>query len=416
MTMTKVKTNPSQFDVERIRSDFPILHQEIYGKPLVYLDNAATMQKPRQVIEAIDHYYRQDNGNIHRAVHQLSERSTKAYEGARDKVKHFINAAYREEIIFVRSTTEAINLVAQTFGRSRLKSGDEILISYMEHHSNLVPWQILCEQTGAILKVAPINESGELLLDEFKALLSPKTSIVAVTHVSNALGTINPVKKIIELSHHNGTPVILDGAQAIPHLPVDVQDLNCDFYTFSAHKMCGPTGIGILYGKKDHLEAMPPYQGGGDMILSVSFDKTIYNNLPYKFEAGTPHIVGAIGLGVAIDYLSDIGMETIDSYEQELLAYAVGVLSEIPTLRLIGTAQHKVGVLSFTLEKIHPHDIGTILDHEGIAIRTGHHCAQPIMDYFTVPATARASLAFYNTKIEIDSLASGIQHLQKLLG
>ncbi|CAH9019060.1 cysteine desulfurase [Candidatus Nitrosacidococcus sp. I8] len=416
MTMTKAKPNPFQFDVERIRSDFPILHQEIYGKPLVYLDNAATMQKPRQVIEAIDHYYRQDNGNIHRAVHQLSERSTKAYEEARDKVKHFINAAYREEIIFVRSTTEAINLVAQTFGRSRLKPGDEILISYMEHHSNLVPWQILCEQTGAILKVAPINESGELLLDQFEALLSPKTSIVAITHVSNALGTINPVKKIIELSHHNGTPVILDGAQAIPHLPVDVQNLNCDFYTFSAHKMCGPTGIGILYGKKEHLEAMPPYQGGGDMILSVSFDKTIYNDLPYKFEAGTPHIAGAIGLGAAIDYLSDIGMETIDSYEQELLAYAIRVLSEIPTLRLIGTAQHKVGVLSFILEKIHPHDIGTILDHEGIAIRTGHHCAQPIMDHFTVPATARASLAFYNTKSEIDSLVSGIKHLQKLLG
>jgi cysteine desulfurase/selenocysteine lyase len=331
-------------------------------------------------------------------------------------VQHFINAAHREEIIFVRGTTEAINLVAQSFGRSRLQAGDEVLISYMEHHSNIVPWQILCEQMGAVLKVVPINDAGELLLDEYEKLLSPRTCLVAITHVSNALGTINPVQRIVELAHAHGVPVLLDGAQAVPHMPVDVQEIDCDFYAFSSHKMVGPTGIGVLYGKREWLEAMPPYQGGGDMILSVSFNKTIYNDLPYKFEAGTPHIAGAVGLSAAIDYLEEIGMKNIALYEQELSAYAVQVLTEIPGVRFIGTAQEKVGVLSFVLDEIHPHDIGTILDREGIAIRTGHHCAQPVMDYFGIPATARASFALYNTKAEVDALATGIKHAGELLG
>lgn len=404
------------FEVERVRADFPILGQQVHGRPLVYLDNAATTQKPSQVIEAIDHYYRWDNANIHRAVHQLSERATREYEAARDKVQHFINAAHREEIIFVRGTTEAINLVAQSFGRSRLQAGDEVLISYMEHHSNIVPWQILCEQMGAVLKVVPINDAGELLLDEYEKLLSPRTCLVAITHVSNALGTINPVQRIVDLAHAHGVPVLLDGAQAVPHMPVDVQEIGCDFYAFSSHKMVGPTGIGVLYGKREWLEAMPPYQGGGDMILSVSFNKTIYNDLPYKFEAGTPHIAGAIGLSAAIDYLEKVGMKNIALYEQELSAYAVQVLTEIPGVRFIGTAQEKVGVLSFVLDEIHPHDIGTILDREGIAIRTGHHCAQPVMDYFGIPATARASFALYNTKAEVDALATGIKHAGELLG
>ncbi|MGR6034793.1 MAG: SufS family cysteine desulfurase [Candidatus Nitrosoglobus sp.] len=404
------------FEIERVRTDFPILGQQVHGRSLVYLDNAATTQKPSQVIKAIDHYYRWDNANIHRAVHQLSERATREYEAARDKVQHFINAAHREEIIFVRGTTEAINLVAQSFGRSRLQAGDEVLISYMEHHSNIVPWQILCEQMGAVLKVVPINDAGELLLDEYEKLLSPRTCLVAITHVSNALGTINPVQRIVELAHAHGVPVLLDGAQAVPHMPVDVQEIGCDFYAFSSHKMVGPTGIGVLYGKREWLEAMPPYQGGGDMILSVSFNKTIYNDLPYKFEAGTPHIAGAIGLSAAIDYLEEVGMKNIALYEQELSAYAVQVLAEIPGVRFIGTAQEKVGVLSFVLDEIHPHDIGTILDREGIAIRTGHHCAQPVMDYFGIPATARASFALYNTKAEVDALATGIKHAGELLG
>ncbi|ABA58940.1 cysteine desulfurase [Nitrosococcus oceani] len=404
------------FEIERARADFPVLQQEVHGKPLVYLDNAATMQKPRQVTEAIDHYYRWDNANIHRAVHQLSERATQAYEAARNKVQHFINAARREEIVFVRGTTEAINLVAQSFGRSRLQAGDEILLSHMEHHSNIVPWQLLCEQTGAVLKVVPIDDTGELLLDEYERCLSPRTRLVAMVHASNVLGTINPAQKIIELAHARGIPVLLDGAQTVPHMPVDVQELDCDFYAFSAHKMVGPTGIGVLYGKREWLEAMPPYQGGGDMILSVSFDKTLYSDLPYKFEAGTPHIAGAIGLGVAIDYLETLGMENIAAYEQELLNYGTEVLAQVPGLRFIGTAQEKVGVLSFVLEGVHPHDIGTILDHEGIAIRTGHHCAQPVMERFNIPATARASLAFYNTKAEMDVLAAGIKRVGELLG
>lgn len=404
------------FEIERVRADFPILQQEVHGKPLIYLDNAATMQKPRQVTEAIDHYYRRDNANIHRAVHQLSERATQAYEAARNKVQHFINAAQREEIVFVRGTTEAINLVAQSFGRGRLQAGDEILLSQMEHHSNIVPWQLLCEQTGAVLKVVPIDDTGELLLDEYEKRLSPRTRLVAMVHASNVLGTINPAQKIIELAHARGIPVLLDGAQTVPHMPVDVQELDCDFYAFSAHKMVGPTGIGALYGKREWLEAMPPYQGGGDMILSVSFDKTLYSDLPYKFEAGTPHIAGAIGLGVAIDYLETLGMENVAAYEQGLLSYGTEVLAEVPGLRFIGTAQEKVGVLSFTLAGVHPHDIGTILDHEGIAIRTGHHCAQPVMERFNIPATARASLAFYNTKVEIDALAAGIKRVGELLG
>jgi cysteine desulfurase/selenocysteine lyase len=404
------------FEVERVRADFPVLGQQVHGKPLAYLDNAATTQKPNQVIEAIDRYYRWDNANIHRAVHQLSERATREYEAARNKVQHFINAAHREEIVFVRGTTEAINLVAQSFGRNRLQVGDEILISYMEHHSNIVPWQILCEQTGAVLKVVPINDAGELLLDEYEKLLSPRTRLVAITHVSNALGTINPAQKIVELAHAQGTPVLLDGAQAVPHMPVDMQEINCDFYAFSGHKMIGPTGIGVLYGKREWLEAMPPYQGGGDMILSVSFDKTLYNELPYKFEAGTPHIAGAIGLGAAVDYLEALGMENVATYEQELSAYATQALAQVPGVRFVGIAQEKVGVLSFTLDGVHPHDIGTILDHEGVAIRTGHHCAQPVMERFGVPATARASFALYNTKAEVDALVAGIKRVGELLG
>lgn len=402
-------------EIEHVRADFPVLDQQAHGKPLVYLDNAATTQKPSRVIEAIDHYYRWDNANVHRAVHQLSGRATREYEAARDKVQHFINAAHREEIVFVRGTTEAINLVAQSFGR-RLQKGDEILISHMEHHSNIVPWQILCEQTEAVLKVAPISDTGELLLEEYEKLLSPRTRLVAMTHVSNALGTVNPVRKIVDLAHAHGVPVLLDGAQAVPHMPVDVQEIDCDFYAFSSHKMMGPTGIGVLYGKREWLEAMPPYQGGGDMILSVSFDKTLYNDLPYKFEAGTPHIAGAIGFGAAVDYLEEVGMGNVARYEQELSAYATQVLAQIPGLQLIGTAKEKVGVLSFVLDGIHPHDIGTILDHEGIAIRTGHHCAQPIMDYFSIPATARASLALYNTRAEVDILAAGIKRVEELLG
>ncbi|QBQ53206.1 cysteine desulfurase [Nitrosococcus wardiae] len=413
---TKVPTAGRLFDIEQVRADFPILQQHVHGKPLVYLDNAATAQKPRQVIESIGHYYQWDNANIHRAVHQLSERATQAYEAARNKVQRFINAAQREEIVFVRGTTEAINLVAQSFGRNRLQAGDEILLSHMEHHSNIVPWQLLCEQTGAVLKVVPINDAGELLLDEYEKLLSPRTRLVTMVHASNALGTISPVREIIELAHAQGVPVLLDGAQAVPHMPVDVQELDCDFYAFSAHKMVGPTGIGVLYGKREWLEAMPPYQGGGDMILSVSFDKTLYNDPPYKFEAGTPHIAGAIGLGAAVDYLEALGMENVAIYEQELSAYAAEVLAQIPGLRFIGTAQEKVGVLSFALEGVHPHDIGTILDHEGIAIRTGHHCAQPVMDRFGVPATARASFALYNTKAEVDALAAGIRRVRELLG
>ena len=401
-------------DVERIRRDFPILHQEVHGKPLVYLDNAATSQKPRQVIAALDHYYTADNANIHRGVHTLSERATAAYEGARDKVQRFLNAADRREIVFVRGATEAINLVAQSYARPRLKPGDEIIITEMEHHSNIVPWQMVCEQTGAVLKVVPIDEAGELLLDEFHRLLSVRTKLVAVVHISNALGTINPVEEIIAAAHAQGVPVLLDGAQAVPHVAVDVQALDCEFYVFSGHKLYAPTGIGALYGKAALLEAMAPYQGGGDMIRSVSFTKTEYNALPYKFEAGTPHIAGGVGLGAAIEYVSNIGLQAIAAWEDELLRYATARALEIPGLRLIGTARRKAGILSFVLDGVHPHDIGTILDHEGVAIRSGHHCAMPVMEHFAVPATARASLALYNTRDDVDRLITAIAKVKEV--
>ncbi|MDO8478540.1 MAG: cysteine desulfurase [Candidatus Rokubacteria bacterium] len=397
------------FDVGRIRADFPLLRQQIHGKPLVYLDNAATSQKPQAVIETLTRYYAEENSNVHRGVHLLSERATEAYEAGRATVQRFLNAADTREIIFVRGATEGINLVAQSYGRASIKPGDEIIISWMEHHSNIVPWQMLCEDKGAVLRVVPINDDGEVLLDEYARLLNPRTKFVALVHVSNALGTINPVKQMIEMAHRQRVPVLLDGAQAVAHLPVDVQELDCDFYVFSGHKVLGPTGIGILYGKTDFLEGMPPYQGGGDMILSVTFEKTRYNTLPYKFEAGTPHIAGVVGLGAALDYLRGIGLDRIAAYEQALLAYGTDVLSAIPGLRLIGTAKEKAGVLSFALEGIHAHDIGTILDQEGIAIRAGHHCAMPVMQRFGVPATARASLAFYNTRGELDALGRAIR-------
>jgi cysteine desulfurase/selenocysteine lyase len=396
------------FDVERIRQDFPILGEKVRGKPLVYLDNAATSQKPQVVIDTVHRFLSTYNSNVHRGVHQLSERATEAYEQARQKVQRFINAAESREIIFVRGTTEAINLVAQSYGRERIRAGDEIVISGMEHHSNIVPWQILCEQTGAVLRVVPINDDGEMLLDEYVTLLTPRTRLVSVAHVSNALGTINPVREIVRLARRQGVPVLVDGAQAVPHLKVDVRDLDCDFYAFSGHKVFGPTGIGVLYGQARLLEGMPPYQGGGDMIKSVTFEKTVYNDLPYKFEAGTPHIGGVIGLGAAADYLEGVGLDRVAAYEHELLGYATEALSAIPAVRIIGTAKEKASVLSFVVDGVHAHDIGTVLDHEGIAIRAGHHCAMPVMQRFGVPATARASLAFYNTREEIDAFVRGI--------
>ena len=396
------------FDVEAVRKDFPILSREVGGKPLVYLDSAATSQKPQVVIDALVDYYTGMNANIHRGVHTLSQEATEAYEGARTKVRHFINAAEEPEIVFTRGTTEGINLVAQTLGVQRVGQGSEVIISNMEHHSNVVPWQILCEQRGARLRVVPINDDGELLMDEYERLLGPQTALVSITHISNALGTINPVKDIVAMAHSHGVPVLLDGAQAAPHTPVDVRDLDCDFYAFSGHKLFGPTGIGVLYGKREWLESMPPYQGGGEQIKSVTYEKTIYNDLPYKFEAGTPHIAGVIGLGAAIDYVNGIGMERAAAYEHELLEYGTEQLQAIDGLRLLGTARQKAAVLSFLLDDIHPHDIGTVLDTQGIAIRTGHHCAQPLMQRFQIPATARASFAFYNTKAEIDALVEGI--------
>jgi cysteine desulfurase / selenocysteine lyase len=404
------------FDVERVRSDFPILQQRVRGHKLVYLDNAATSQKPRAVIDAITRYYERDNANIHRGVHYLSQRATEEFENARKVVQSFINAAEPREVIFVRSATEAINLVAQTYGRQHLGAGDEVLITAMEHHSNIVPWQLLCQEKQAKLQVAPINDRGELILEEFERLLNPRTRIVALGHVSNALGTINPLKQIIAIAHARKIPVLVDGAQAAPHLPIDVQQLDCDFYAFSGHKIYGPTGIGILYGKAALLEAMPPYQGGGDMISSVTFEKTTYNKLPHKFEAGTPDMSGAVGLRAAIEYLNRVGIERIVEYENELLAYATQKVFAIPGVRLIGTAKEKAGVLSFVMEGVHPHDIGTILDQEGIAIRTGHHCAQPVMQRFGVDATARASFALYNTKEEVDALVRGIQKVQEVFG
>jgi cysteine desulfurase/selenocysteine lyase len=402
------------YDRTDFRKDFPGLQQDVHGKPLVYLDNAATTQKPYAVIRALDRFYRLDCSNVHRAVHELSDRATQAYEAARTSVKRFINARSDHEIIFVRGTTEAINLVANSYGRSHIKPGDEILISALEHHSNIVPWQLLCEQTGGRLVVAPINDAGELILQRFEDLLGPKTAIVAIAHVSNALGTVLPVREIIRMAHGRNVPVLIDGAQAVSHFAVDVGELDCDFYAFSGHKIFGPTGIGILYGREELLERMPPYQGGGDMIRSVTFEKTTYNDLPYKFEAGTPHIAGAIGLGAAVDYLTGLGMENISVYEKELLAYGDRVLRSIPGLRLIGTAKEKAGVLSFVLQGIHPHDVGSVLDRLGIAVRTGHHCAQPVMSRFGVAATTRASLAFYNKKSELDALADGIRRVQEV--
>ena len=404
----------TDFDVYRVRADFPILAREIHGKPLVYLDNAATTQKPQPVIDAMIRYYTAENSNIHRGVHMLSELATENYEQSRVTVQRFLNAPDLREIIFVRGATEGINLVAQTWGRANIGRGDEIVISAMEHHSNIVPWQILCEHSGANLRIAPVNDAGELLFDEFEKLLGPKTKLVAMAHVSNALGTVNPVRKIVQAARSVHARVLLDGAQAVPHMPVDVRAIDCDFYVFSGHKIYAPTGIGILYGKAELLEAMPPYQGGGDMISSVTFEKTLYNRLPHKFEAGTPHVSGAIGLGAALDYVNSIGLDRIARHEKQVLAHGTKRLLEIPGLRLVGTAREKEGILSFVLEGIHPHDVGTILDQEGIAIRTGHHCAQPLMERFGVPATARASLALYNTTEEIDALASGIEKVREV--
>ena len=404
----------TSYDVEKIRRDFPILARDIRGKRLVYLDNAATSQKPQVVIDEIVRYYQEENANIHRGVHFLSELATSKHERARRLVKQFINAGHEHELIFVRGATEAINLVAQTYGRVHVKSGDEVLITAMEHHSNIVPWQMLCEEKGAKLRVVPINDAGELLLDEIEKLISSRTKIIAIPHVSNALGTVNSVKKIVELAHVRKIPAVVDGAQAVPHMSVDVQALGCDFYAFSSHKMFGPMGMGVLYGKSELLEAMPPYQGGGDMISSVTFEKTLYNKLPFKFEAGTPDVAGAIGLGAAIEYLHEIGMENVARHEHELLAHATQKVSAIPGVTLVGTATEKASVLSFVMENIHPHDIGTILDQEGIAIRTGHHCAQPVMERFGIPATARASFALYNTKEEIDALAAGIERVKEV--
>jgi cysteine desulfurase/selenocysteine lyase len=397
--------------VARIREDFPILKQKVNDRPLVYLDNAATSQKPQVVIDALVNYYMTENSNVHRGVHTLSQRATDSYEEARAKVQQFLNAADDKEIIFVRGTTEGINLVAQTYGRQNVGPGDEIIISAMEHHSNIVPWQILCEEKGAHLKVVPINDDGELLMDEYEKLLSPRTKLVSIVHQSNALGTINPVEQIVELAHQRGVPVLLDGAQAVAHVPIDVQRIGCDFYVFSGHKLYGPTGVGALYGRADLLDAMPPYQGGGEMIRSVTFEKTLYNVIPNKFEAGTQNIAGSVGLGVAIDYVNNLGMGNIAAYESDLLAYGTERLSEIEPVRLIGTARNKGSILSFVMEMAHPHDVGTILDAEGIAVRTGHHCAQPLMDRFGVSATVRASLAFYNTKEEIDTLVKGIDRV-----
>lgn len=415
-TETKnIQNEIARFDVDRIREDFPILKQQVHGRPLIYFDSAATSQKPQVVIDATSRFYEEQNSNVHRGVHYLSQLATREYEDARVKLQRFINAAESHEIIYTRGTTEGINLVAYSYGRKFVHEGDEIIISAMEHHSNIVPWQLLCEHTGARLRVIPINDAGELLIDEFAQMLNSRVKMVAVTHVSNALGTINPVKRIIELAHSRDIPVLLDGAQAAPHMKVDVRDLDCDFYAFSGHKMCGPTGIGVLYGKSHWLESMPPFMGGGDMIASVSFEKTTYNVLPYKFEAGTPNITGGIGLGVAVDYLSEIGLDRIAAYEHELLEYATEIIGSIPGVKIFGTAREKAGVLSFTLNGVHPHDVGTILDDQGIAIRAGHHCAQPVMKRFDVPATARASLAFYNTKQEIDELAEGLQNVIEVL-
>jgi len=416
--MKSQKTAPidsqSLLDGSRIRKDFPIFTQSIHGKPLVYFDNAATTQKPQAVIDAMLRYYQTQNANVHRGVHYLSEIATSLYEASRVKIQRFLNAREFKEVIFTRGATEGINLVAQSYGRTHLKRGDEVIISGLEHHSNIVPWQILCEQTGAVLREIPVSDQGELLLEEYERLLSKRTKIVAVGHMSNALGTVNPVKRIIQMARRWNARVLVDGAQAVPHLPVDVQDLDCDFYVFSGHKIYGPTGIGALYGKAELLESMPPYQSGGDMISYVTFGKTLYNTLPYKFEAGTPHIEGVIGLGAALDYVLGLGLEKIQAYEKTLLAHGTQALLSFPGIRIIGTAKEKGAILSFVMEGVHPHDIATILDRQGIAIRAGHHCAMPVMERFGLPATARASLAFYNTREEIDALIQGLERVREV--
>jgi cysteine desulfurase/selenocysteine lyase len=402
------------FDAHQVRKDFPILHQTAHGHPLVYLDNGATSQKPQAVIDVVNDYYYQHNANVHRGVHTLSERATRAYERARELAARFVNASHPREIIFVRGTTEAINLVAQSYARPRLRPGDEILITEMEHHSNIVPWQIVCKQTGAQLRVLPINDAGELQLGKYAELLGPRTRLVAVVHLSNSLGTINPIREMIDAAHASDIPVLVDGAQAVPHVSVDVQALGCDFYAFSGHKLYGPTGIGILYGKSELLEAMEPYQGGGEMIRRVTFEETLYNVVPYKFEAGTPNIAGAIGLGTAIEYVCQFGFEAIGGHERALLARATEAVSNIPGLRIVGTAAQKGGILSFVLRGVHPHDIGTILDTEGVAIRAGHHCTMPLMTRYGIPGTARASFAMYNTKEDVDALVRGIEKAREV--
>jgi len=411
-TATVNTSRGNALDVARVRADFPALHQQVNGRPLVYLDNAATTQKPQPVLDALLGFYRRDCANVHRGVHALSQRATDAYEGARETVARFLNARPRE-IVFTRGTTEAINLVAYSYG-SRLLPGDEILITELEHHSNIVPWQMLAERTGARLRVAPIDDRGEIILEEFQRLLGPRTRIVAVAHVSNALGTVNPVEEICRLAHTYGARVLVDGAQAVPHLAVDVRALDCDFYAFSGHKIYGPTGVGVLFGRWELLEAMPPYQGGGDMIRSVTFEKTLYNDPPYRFEAGTPHIAGAIGLAAAIEYVTRLGLEEIRRHEQQLLEAATRALEEIPGVRIVGTAAHKAAVVSFVLDGVHPHDVATVLDHEGVAVRAGHHCAQPLMERFGLPATTRASFALYNTLEEVDALARAVRRAREL--
>ena len=413
---TMLEAAPTAWDVERVRQDFPALHQLVHGKPLVYLDNAATSQKPQAVIDALVRYYSRDNANVHRGVHLLSERATDAYEGARTAIQRHLGAASPREIVFVRQATEGINLVASSFGRAMVGRGDEILISAIEHHANIVPWQMLCEEKEAALRVIPVDDRGDLIMEEYARLLGPRTRLVAVTQISNALGTVTPIQEIIGLAHREGVPVLVDGAQAVPHQAVDVRELDCDFYVFSGHKAFGPTGIGVLYGRESWLERMPPYQGGGDMIKSVTFEKTRYNDLPYKFEAGTPHIAGAIGLAAALDYLSRLGFDRIGAREEELLAYGTELLAALPGVRLIGTARRKAAVLSFVLDGIHAHDVGTVLDHEGVAVRAGHHCAMPVMERFGVAATVRASMAFYNTRAELDTLARAVRRAREMLG
>ena len=411
---TMTKTVKSTIDVATVRRDFPILAREVHGKPLVYLDNAATSQKPRAVIDAITSYYETSNANVHRGVHTLSVLATELYEGAREKTRAFINAAEPAEIVFVRGTTEAINLVANAFGQARVRAGDEIVISAMEHHSNIVPWQLLCQRANAKLRVIPMDRKGDIILDEYRKLLNERTRIVAIPHVGNSLGTVNPIAHMIAMAHERDIAVLIDGAQAVPHFQVDVRALDADFYAFSGHKMFGPTGAGVLYARRALLETLPPYQGGGDMIASVTFEKTTYNVLPHRFEAGTPDIAAAVGLGAAIDYMHSIGLDAIEAYEGELVAYAADALASVPGVTLIGTPAHRAGVVSFTIDGVHPHDAGMILDHEGIAIRAGHHCTQPVMDFFGVPATNRASFAFYNTRAEVDRLVASIAKVKEV--